>query len=264
MSVDEIPGGQLRSLLSLATDLAQQAGALLLSMRREPLTARSKSSATDQVSAADDAAQHLIIDAISRARPLDGILAEEGIRTTSTSGLTWVVDPLDGTTNYLRGYPGWAVSICVRNKDEPVVAVVLDPVARASYEAIRGDGATRNGDAIHVSDVTQPGEALLATGFSYIADRRRSQAALMSAVLPQVADIRRGGAASLELCHVAEGAVDAFAENDLVEWDWAAGALIVREAGGVTAQWSGGEHVSGIIASTPGLMPALSTLLGLS
>jgi myo-inositol-1(or 4)-monophosphatase len=249
-------------LLDLATRLAREAGSLLVQMRRGHVATRGKSSVSDLVTEADVAAQELVVTGILGARPYDGVLAEEGAGRPAETGLTWVVDPLDGTTNYVRGYPGWAVSICVRRDAQAVVAAVYDPMRDVLYTAISGEGAWRNEQRITVSATDQLSRSLVATGFSYDAGRRGEQGEALARLLPLVADVRRGGAASLELCHVAEGALDAFAESDLGEWDWAAGALIVAEAGGVVSRWNPHEGADGVVAGASAVFAQLWELLG--
>jgi myo-inositol-1(or 4)-monophosphatase len=263
VSVEEREDDVHLVLLALATELARSAGALLLTMRQGPLNVRTKSSLSDAVSLADEEAQALILRGIAAARPLDGVVAEEGANAAACSGYTWIVDPLDGTTNYLRGYPGWAVSIAVHHDERPCVAVVFDPMADALYSAVAGRGATRNGVALRIGGAGTLEEAIVATGFSYRADRRQAQGVRLSALLPRVADIRRSGSAALELCHVAEGSVDAFAEDDLELWDWAAGELLVLESGGVCEAWNGLTGGTGLLASSPALLPLMRPVLGL-
>lgn len=256
-----IAAAELCSLRELAEHWARLAGSALLRMQSDAIEYEPKSSLTDRVSSADLAAQRLILDGIVHHRPDDGILAEEGVAAPSNSGLTWIVDPLDGTTNYLRGYPGWAVSICLRNGDDSVVGVVFDPSADLIYSATRGGGAHRNGDSIQVSSIASLSDAIIGTGFSYHPDLRRHQARRLVSLLPQVADIRRGGSAALDLCRVAEGSLDGFAEDDLGEWDWAAGELVVIEAGGTACRWSAHPSASGVAASAPSIFGPLQQLL---
>ena len=154
-----------------------------------------------------------------------------------------------------------AVSICLRNGDDAIVGVVFDPSADLTYSATRGWGAHRNGDSIHVSCIASLSDAIIGTGFSYHPDLRRHQARRLVSLLPQVADIRRGGSAALDLCRVAEGSLDGFAEDDLGEWDWAAGELVVCEAGGTACRWSAHPPASGVAASAPSIFGLLQQLL---
>lgn len=245
-------------LRDLGRKVAHEAGAVLLSIGHDHRDLETKSSASDWVSDADRAAELTISSALHDARPLDGIVGEEGSNHPSSSGVTWVVDPLDGTTNYVRGYPGWAVSIGIVHEGTPIAAVVHDPVAQTTYSALAGYGSERDGEPIRVSTCSELAAAIVGTGFSYRSETRAHQAGRLALILPAVADIRRGGSAALELCHVAEGGLDAFYEDDLEEWDWIAGSLIVIEAGGA-AQSLKGDSTRGIVAGPSGLVAQLLT-----
>ena len=218
-------------LLVLATRLARQAGELALEMRVGVEQLDTKSSPTDVVTAADQAVEQLLVTAIRAARPDDGLLGEEGADDPGTSGLRWVVDPIDGTVNYLYGIPQWAVSIGIEDVDGAIVGVVFDPAKDELWQAVRGGGSTLNGKPLRCSSVPTLGQALVATGFGYDERRRAAQAVALQDVLPIVRDIRRAGAGSLDLCSVAAGRVDAYYEQGLSPWDLSAGALIAREAG---------------------------------
>jgi myo-inositol-1(or 4)-monophosphatase len=208
----------------------------------------------------DDAAEALIRDLLLGARPADGFLGEESGETHGPSGIRWVVDPLDGTTNYLYGHPGWNVSIAAEDDDGAVVAVVVDPVLGDTFTATRGNGARRNGEPIACSAVDDLSTALCATGFAYDPDRRRRQAQVLVDVLPRVRDIRRIGAAAIDLCSVACGRVDAYWERGLGPWDLAAGSLIAGESGAVVRVAEGG--VGGlVVAAPPTIVDALHDLL---
>lgn len=223
----------LAELLALATDIAIEAGNLLVARLHEVRTAvSSKSTATDMVSEVDRESEALIVRRILDARPRDAVLGEEGAARAGTSGLRWVIDPLDGTTNYLYGIPAFAVSIGVEAEDGVLAGVVHDAVRRETFRASRGGGAFRNGQAIHVSEQGALGHALIGTGFGYDADKRRHQAQRLVSVIPHVRDIRRGGSAALDLCSVACGRLDGYYEEGLQHWDYSAGSLIVTEAGG--------------------------------
>jgi myo-inositol-1(or 4)-monophosphatase len=221
------------SLLELALGAARDAGALLLERFGGPASGvESKSSTTDMVSDADRAAERLLLDRITRARPDDGVLGEEGADVEGTSGLTWVVDPLDGTTNYLFGYPVWSVSVACEDADGGVVAVVHDPPRRETFAAERGAGATLNGRPVHARAPRGLDRALIGTGFAYDPGDRGLQARVLTDLLPRVRDIRRGGSAALDLAWVACGRLDGFYEWGIKHWDRAAGMLLVAEAGG--------------------------------
>jgi myo-inositol-1(or 4)-monophosphatase len=220
-------------LLELALGAARDAGALLLERFGGPASGvESKSSTTDMVSDADRAAERLLLDRITRARPDDGVLGEEGADVEGTSGLTWVVDPLDGTTNYLFGYPVWSVSVACEDADGGVVAVVHDPTRGETFAAERGAGATLNGRPVHARAPRGLDRALIGTGFAYDPGDRGLQARVLTDLLPRVRDIRRGGSAALDLAWVACGRLDGFYEWGIKHWDRAAGMLLVAEAGG--------------------------------
>jgi myo-inositol-1(or 4)-monophosphatase len=256
-------GPDLGELRHLAERVARQAGALLAhgldEVRAEVST---KSTGTDMVTEMDRASERLIVAGLLGARPHDGILGEEGADEPGTSGVRWVVDPLDGTTNYLYGFPGFNVSIAAEVHDEAAVGVVLDIVRGELFSAVRGQGATRDGRPIRASDATDLAHALVGTGFSYDAARRRRQAEVLVEVLPAVRDIRRQGAAALDLCSVACGRLDGYYERGLAPWDLAAGGLIAREAGAAVVGWDGGPAVAGsVVAAAPGIAAELHALL---
>jgi myo-inositol-1(or 4)-monophosphatase len=251
------------ALLALAVEVAAEAAALLVQRHpevRDDVT--TKTTPTDLVTAVDRAAETLIVDRLLAARADDGVLAEEGMGTQGTSGVRWIVDPLDGTVNYVYGYPAFAVSIAAE-VDATVVAGVVHDVARGEvFTATSGGGARRDGAAINVSHHDHLDTALVATGFPYAAEGRLVAAQLLVGVLPRVRDIRRGGSASLDLCAVACGRVDAYYERGLAPWDLAAGDLIVREAGGRTSDFHGGPVRAGsVVAASPALHQPLLDLL---
>lgn len=223
-------------LLDLAVSTARDAGALLQRFADgRDLDVATKSSATDPVSEADHASERLIIERLLEARPDDGLLAEEDTgNRSSTSGLTWVVDPLDGTVNYLYGIPQWCVSIAVEDQDGPVAGVVFDPAKDELFSAARGGGAHLNGDPIRTSGVAALADTLVATGFAYEPPIRTDQAEVAAAMVRDLRDLRRAGAAALDLAWVAAGRLDAYYEGNLKPWDWSAGRLLVEEAGGRT------------------------------
>jgi myo-inositol-1(or 4)-monophosphatase len=248
--------GDLLNDLELATSLARDAGALLLTRFGE--AAREvdvKSSSTDMVSAADRDAEALIRRALREARPEDGLLGEEGSQRESESGRVWIVDPLDGTTNFLYGFPQWAVSIALQGS----VGVVFDPVRGELFAAARGSGATLNGQPLRLDPPPPLATALVATGFGYDAERRHKQGAVVARVLPRIRDLRRAGAAALDLCWLAAGRLDAYYERGLNAWDWAAARIIVEEAGGAVADLDREPH--GLAAAHPDLLPSLLKLL---
>ena len=231
-------------LLTLAESIAREAGELAVRRRREGVeVAATKSTAVDVVTEADREVERLIRGRLADARPDDGILGEEGGAAAGTSGLTWVVDPIDGTTNYLYGIPHYAVSIGVVEGDpDPltwrgVVGVVGNPASGELYSAVAGGGAELATGAtrtpIRVAEAVPLERALVGTGFAYDSRMRGVQGGIVAGLLPKVRDIRRQGTASLDLCFVACGRLDAFFERTLSPWDHAAGAVIAREAGAI-------------------------------
>ncbi|MEA2403784.1 MAG: monophosphatase [Thermoleophilaceae bacterium] len=217
-----------------------------------------KSSATDLVSEADREAERAITELLRAERPDDGLLGEEGAGVEGTSGRRWVVDPLDGTTNYLYGNPAWCVSVAVEDSAGGLAGVVYDATRDEAFRAARGEGAFLNGRPIRVNDSDRLATALVATGFGYEAEIRAGQAELLRRVLPAVRDIRRAGAAALDLAWVAAGRLDGYFERGVQPWDWAAGALVVREAGGAVVELRGGRF--GIAAGGPQLVGEIAEL----
>lgn len=191
-----------------------------------------KSSATDPVTEVDQDSEGLIVEWLRSNRPDDAIIGEEGADDDGTSGVTWILDPLDGTVNYTYGFPAHAVSLAVQVHGQTVAAVVHDTALNQQYTATLGGGAFCNGVRLHCTDATDPALMLLATGFGYDRDQRRIQAAVLAAIIADIRDIRRAGSAAVDLCHVAAGRVDAYYETGPNIWDVAAGMLIVQEAGG--------------------------------
>lgn len=245
------------ALLDLAVRAAT-AGARDLLLAYGHVAQRStKSSATDPVSEADLASERRITGMILQERPDDGFLGEEGAFRETRSGIHWLIDPLDGTVNYLYGLDNFAVSVAALDDDGPLAGVVLDPTRDRTFTAIRGAGSFRNGVRLWVNEPVPVDRALLATGFGYLAERRRAQSSLIASLLPRVRDIRRIGSAALDLCALAAGQVDAYLEEGVQAWDTAAGGLIAAEAGAVvtTATPSGAE--SGVLAAGPTLHGAL-------
>ena len=242
-------------LLELALHIAQQAGRLLVD-RPASWDLTFKSTAIDIATQMDIASEKLIVNAILAARPDDGIIGEEGANRTSTSGYTWVIDPVDGTVNYFYGLPGWNISIAVKDAQGTVAGVVYAPTIESIWHATRGGGAFLNGVAIACNEPVELNRALIATGFAYDVKDRAHQLDLVNHLLPQIRDIRRIGAAATDLCFVASGILDGYVETGLKEWDLAAGALIATEAGATvtTHLWrgleltvAGGAHLHGLL-----------------
>jgi myo-inositol-1(or 4)-monophosphatase len=253
----------LADLQALAEQTARAAGALLLDGLDEArLEVSTKTTGTDMVTEMDRASEALITAALLGARPEDGILGEEGADRSGTSGVRWVVDPLDGTTNYLYGFPGFNVSIAAELDGRAVVGVVYDVIRNELFSAAAGGGSTRDGAPIRASSATELGHALVGTGFAYRPEERRRQAQVLVEVLPSVRDIRRQGAAALDLCSVACGRLDGYYERGLAPWDLAAGGLIATEAGAVVTDVAGGPAVAGdVVAAAPGIAADLRDLL---
>jgi myo-inositol-1(or 4)-monophosphatase len=234
----------------------------VLRSRPDDLDVSTKSSPTDVVTVMDRKAERVILDGLATSRPDDAITSEESAATAGATGVRWLVDPLDGTVNYLYGIPHYAVSIAAEVDGELTLGVVLDVERRVEYSAVLGEGARRDGVPIHCSSQQEPEQALVATGFNYGVGLRRVQSREIASILPAVRDIRRMGSAALDLCAVASGQVDAFFEAGMNEWDWAAGALIAREAGARVAGLQDrppGPHTT--LAANPGLFELLHHVL---
>jgi len=260
-----------RALLDLACDAAIEAGRMLASQRPpgrsgRPEVTSTKSSPTDVVTEMDRAAEALITERLRAHRPGDAFLGEEG-GESGRGQVRWVIDPLDGTVNYLYGLADWAVSIAAEVNGTPVAGVVTVPAHDEVFTAISGEGAwLLAGGAAPVALRCNTGvalaQALVATGFGYAAARRAVQGEVVAALLPRVRDIRRGGSAAVDLCSVAAGRVDAFYERGLNHWDYAAGGLIAAEAGarlgGLAGRPAGPDMA---IAADPALFGHLHGLL---
>lgn len=252
-------------LLGLAEEVAREAGALVLRRRDERTitVAATKSSPTDVVTESDQASERLIRTRLLTARPDDGFLGEEeGASVAGSSGVVWVVDPIDGTVNYLYGIPAYAVSVAAVVDDQPVVGVVHVPATGETWTAQRGGGAHLDGRPVAVSDCGELAQALVGTGFGYAAQRRAVQAAVVARLLPRVRDVRRMGAASIDLCQVATGRLDGYYEQGLAPWDRAAGGLVAVEAGalvGGLGEAPASERMT--VAAGPALYPLLQELL---
>jgi myo-inositol-1(or 4)-monophosphatase len=268
------------ALLRIAVGAADEAGRLLASWRGDerPEVIDTKSSPTDVVTEMDRRSEALITEWIRAARPGDIVLGEEGGQTTGghqDSGpagdrvpVRWVVDPLDGTVNYLYGLPDWAVSIAAEVEGTIVAGVVEVPRFGETFTAVAGQGAWLHRDgnraaiALRCNSGVALGQALVGTGFGYDSGRRRVQGEVVAALLPHVRDIRRGGSAAVDLCSVAAGRMDAFFERGLNYWDYAAGGLIAREAGALVGGLSGrAESTSMTVAAGPDLFAPLDAFL---
>jgi myo-inositol-1(or 4)-monophosphatase len=252
-----------QDLLALAEAVAREAGLLVVEGRRGAVdVADTKSSPTDVVTAVDLASEQLIRSRVLDARPYDGFVGEEGDDLASSSGVTWVADPIDGTVNFLYDIPQYAVSLAARVGDVVEVGVVHNPVSGETFTAVRGQGAARDGRPVSVSGCKEAASALVATGFGYRAEHRRLQAVETGRLLPQVRDIRRLGAASLDLCAVACGRVDGYVERGLKPWDLAAGGLVASEAGARVEGLNGSQPGELIVVAAPeALFEEFHTLL---
>jgi myo-inositol-1(or 4)-monophosphatase len=254
----------LSSDLELAERAARAGGEVLMGyFGRPPEGLGAKSSATDLVSDADREAERVIRELLSAERPSDGLVAEEGSRAEADSGRRWIVDPLDGTVNFLYELPAWAVSVALEDASGLAVGVVHTPVLGETYCALRGEGAwlAESGRRLAVSGCDRLERAMVATGFSYEPARRAEQASAVARLLPLARDIRRAGAAALDLAWTAAGRLDAFYEGGLNPWDWAAGHLLVEEAGGVMG-WLDGEPPVLMAAASQALLDELRPLAG--
>lgn len=231
-------------IVEFAIATAREAGQLLRQLYGRRHSVRTKSSKIDLVTEADIASEELIVAAIRRAFPAHRILAEEGLGDADPllfdSSPVWVIDPLDGTVNYAHGYPAWGVSLACSRSGQVLAAVTFDPLRDELFSAQQGQGAWCNGERLRVSSVAGLGQALVATGFAY---RRATLAdnnlARFGAVMPRVQGVRRGGAAVLDLAYVAAGRLEGYWEMHLRPWDWAAGWLLVEEAGGTVTNLQG-------------------------
>ena len=250
--------------LELALRAARAAGDVLMSYYGRPAEGvSSKSSATDLVSDADREAERAVRELLEAERPEDGLVAEEGSRAEAASGRRWIVDPLDGTINFLYGFPAWAVSVALEDAEGLLLGVVHSPIHRETFQAVRGEGAFLGGEEprrLQVRPARPLEQALVATGFSYEPDRRALQADVIRELLPRARDIRRAGAAALDLAWLAAGRVDAFFERGLKRWDWAAGRLLVEEAGGAV-EWLEDDLPGLAAASSPELLAELRAYL---
>lgn len=250
-------------LRSLAERLAREAGDMALAGRRRGLRdVSTKSSSTDMVTEFDRASETLIVAGLRQARPEDAIVGEEGASHPGTSGIEWFIDPIDGTTNFCFDLPTWAVSIGARDADGPLAGAVYAPALGEMFSAARGAGATLDGLAISCRSNTDLADSLVATGFSYTPADRVRQSARVPGIIDRIRDLRRFGAAAIDLCFVACGRVDAYFEENLHWWDLVAGQLVVTEAGGIVTDFAGGDvHPSNVLAAGAGVHAALVDLL---
>ena len=258
-TVPETDAPEPGKLLETARAAAAEAAQLLVEGRPADLgVAQTKSSPTDVVTEMDTAAEKIIRAAIRRHRPDDAFLGEEGGSEQGGSGVRWVIDPIDGTVNYLYGLPAWAVSIGAEVDGVTVAGVVLAPQLGEEYTAVLGEGAWLDGRRLAVRRPDGLAQALIATGFGYRAQRREVQGRIVAGLVGRVRDIRRGGSAALDLCSVAAGRVDGYFERGTHSWDRAAGALVATEAGAVVEGFHGAPASEAmVLAAGSALFPAL-------
>lgn len=260
------------ALCHIAQAIARTAGERILELRQQGVSvAATKSSDIDVVTAADQESERLIVGLLAEARPDDGLLGEEGAGRTGSSGITWVIDPIDGTVNYLYDLPAYCVSIAATVPDPEAAAdgrraiagAVYNPRTDEMFDAWEGGGSRRNGASIGISGKEELATALVATGFGYTVERKQQQLEALGRLLPQIRDIRRIGSAAYDLGLLASGHNDAYYEIGLQPWDYAAGALIAREAGalllGLDDKTPAGEPL--LVAAAPRLALQLRELI---
>ena len=263
MQPDDTVPADLAALCTMAVDLARGAGQLVRAGRAESGGQLGvKSSPTDAVTAMDLASEAYLADTIARYRPDDGLLGEEGVGRRGSTGIRWIVDPIDGTVNYLYGIAAYSVSVAVEVDGVVAVGVIHAPESGELFRATLGGGAWSGHRRLRCGNESDLGQALVSTGFGYDSERRRGQGAVLAALLPRIRDVRRMGSAALDLCHVAAGRLDAHYEQGLALWDHAAGGLIAAESGAVVAGLhgapAGGEC---LVAAGPGLIHQLVAAL---
>jgi myo-inositol-1(or 4)-monophosphatase len=245
-------------LLSLAVPVAREAAATARRMRAGAITGvETKSTRTDVVTAADRAVERQVVDALRAARPGDGVLGEEYGESASRAGsaepgaVRWILDPIDGTVNYLYGIPQYAVSLAAEVDGVVIAGVVINAATGDEWTATLGGGAWRAGRRLRCSAQTDLAQVLLGTGFGYDAARRAHQGAVLAQLITRVRDIRRIGAASLDLCSVSEGQLDAYYEKGLNPWDHAAGGLVATEAGAIVGGLAGAPAGLDMVVAAP-------------
>lgn len=267
MTAEESVAFEVDELLRIAIVAAHEAGEFLLAHRPVDLRVATKSTPTDVVTQMDTAAERMIAARLRADRPGDVVLGEEGQAehpavTADGNVVRWIVDPIDGTVNYLYALPQWAVSIAAEVNGAVEAGVVFDPSKGELFTAVRGRGAWLGDQPIAVSSCTELSQALVGTGFGYDTNRRANQARVLLDLLPVVRDIRRLGAASLDLCALACGRLDGYYERGLNLWDYAAAGLIAAEAGACVGGLNGmGPSPELYVAATPAVFSPLADLL---
>ncbi|HEY9562349.1 MAG TPA: inositol monophosphatase family protein [Nocardioides sp.] len=251
----------MSALLDLARRVAREAADFVAANSHGVEVAATKTSPVDVVTEVDRASERLIRERILGERPEDGFLGEEDGGVAGTSGVRWIVDPIDGTVNFLYGLPEYAISIAAEQDGRVVAGAVVNVATRVEWSAALGQGARRDGIGLRVRPAPPLAESLVLTGFNYDSDVRRVQAAGLATLLPRVRDIRRFGSCALDLCHIAEGTADGYYEEGIAEWDHAAGALIAREAGAQTELTTGRAGRQMLICAPPEGFAALRSAL---
>jgi myo-inositol-1(or 4)-monophosphatase len=255
----------LDPLIPLAWRAATSAGRFLRDERPATLAIDTKTTPTDVVSDMDRSAEALIVEQILKARPRDGLLGEEGAERPSSTGIRWIIDPLDGTVNYLLGLPEWAVSIGVEEDGKTRLGVIDIPMHDETFIAIAGQGAWRvhrgGADRLAIRHVSELSQALISTGFGYDAAIRRQQTAVLESLIGEIRDIRCSGAATLDFCSLARGWTDGYFLRDLKPWDLSAGALIAEEAGALVTGIGGEPWTAMVVAGSPSIVDSLLRLL---
>lgn len=261
---DEVERPAAGELLALAEEAARAAGRLLLDGLASGATrVESKSTPTDPVSDLDRASEALIVRTLRERRPDDAVLGEEGGATTGRSGVRWIVDPLDGTVNFLYGFPAFAVSVAAEVNGEVVAGVVHDPLREETFTAEKGAGSWLGTRRLAVRTPPDLASALVGTGFAYDAAQRARQGRIVAQVIPLVRDLRRAGSAALDLCWVGAGRLDAYFESGTHHWDRAAGILVAAEAGAWTGDLTGGPPSDEMaVAAAPSIADDLLGMLG--
>ena len=256
-------GSQLRLL---AESLAREAGDMALQGRKSgPLTVTTKSSPIDVVTKFDKASEAMITEGLAKVRPDDAIIGEEGASKQGTTGITWHIDPIDGTTNFYFDVPMWAVSIGAVDEHGPLAGAVYVPALGEMFSGARGEGSTLNGMPISVRENNDIADALVCTGYSYQISERAVHAKRVAEIVMKVRDIRRFGAAAIDLCFVACGRLDAYFEEHLNSWDLIAGQVIATEAGAVFSDYVGNAVTPAqVLAATPGVHADLIHLIATS
>ncbi|HET7452233.1 MAG TPA: inositol monophosphatase family protein [Thermoanaerobaculia bacterium] len=254
-------------MIETAREAARRGGEVLLSWwRRLPPGAVEEKAQNDFVSRADRESEAVIVETLLSRHPGDGVVGEEGTSRRGTTGREWIIDPLDGTSNFIAGFPFWCVSIAAREKGTLVAGVVWDPLRGEMYAAERGAGAWRNGERIAVSRRASAAGAYLATGFPFRAHERIDPyLAIFRSLFLQAKAIRRAGSAALDLANVAAGVFDGFFEFHLSPWDIAAGAVLIAEAGGVLRDFGGGERyleTGDVVAGSTGVVTSILGVVG--